>query len=200
MNVILTIHRTIMPDMRWGEMDDNFDLERLDNFLSSDDSPKNSMMVSDLDGFLHGIICSPLIIPSEEWIPLALGAAPADVPGWVLRDVDDLYRGILQGLMSVPPVVEPIFWLAREGHVIAMDWCEGFMQAVALRPKEWLRLTESGTDGHLITPIMVHLLDEQGNSVLGISQDKLDNALAEAANAIPAAVEEIFSYWGSIAA
>ena len=40
------------------------------------------------------------------------------------------------------------------------------MDAVALRPKEWLRLTESGTDGHLVAPIMVHLLDDNGNSVM----------------------------------
>ena len=76
-----------------------------------------------------------------------------------------------------------------------MDWCEGFMQAVALRPKEWLRLTESGTDGHLVAPIMVHLLDDNGNSVMGIPQEELDQVLAEAADAIPDAVAEIFSYW-----
>ena len=56
------------------------------------------------------------------------------------------------------------------------------MQAVALRPKEWLRLTESGTDGHLVAPIMVHLLDDNGNSVMGIPQEELDQVLAEAAD------------------
>lgn len=64
----------------------------------------------------------------------------------------------------------------------------GFMQAVALRPKEWLRFTESGTDRHLIAPIVAHLFDDNGNSVMGIPQEKMDEALAEAANAIPAAV------------
>lgn len=73
-----------------------------------------------------------------------------EVPSWVLDDITDLYMGIAQGLMANPPAVEPIFWQAREGHVIAMDWCEDFMQAVSLRPKEWLRPTESGTDGHLM--------------------------------------------------
>lgn len=88
-------------------------------------------------------------------MPVALGADPANVPEWVLNDLTDLYMGIAQGLVANTPVVEPIFWQAYEGHVIAMDWCEGLMQAVALTPKEWLRLTESGTDGHLVTPIMV---------------------------------------------
>ena len=176
-------------------MSDNIDLEGLDAYLSSDDSPDDCMMLSDMDGFLHGVICSPVMIPSEEWMPVALGADPVDVPEWVLNDITDLYMGIAQGLVADPPVVEPIFWQAREGHVIAMDWCEGFMDAVALRPKEWLRLTESGADGHLVTPIMVHMMDDNGHSVMGIPHEELQQVLAEAADAIPEAVVEFFSYW-----
>lgn len=68
--------------------------------------------------------------------------------------------------------------------VIAMDWCEGFMEAVSLRPKEWLRLTESSTHGHIMTPILAHLLDDNGNSVLGIPQEKLDETLAQACSVL----------------
>jgi uncharacterized protein len=176
-------------------MDDNLDMEALDGYLSSDDSPENCMMLSDLDGFIHGVICSPEQIPSEEWMHVALGGEPDAVPPWVIDDITDLYMGVAQGLMNDPPNVEPIFWQAREGHVIAMDWCEGFMQAVALRPREWLRLTESGADGHLIAPMVTHMLDDNGNSLMGIPHEKLDQALAEAADAIPDAVAEIFLYW-----
>lgn len=179
-------------------MSDEIDLEGLDAYLSSDESPENCMMLSDMDGFIHGVICSPVIIHSDEWLAVALGANPEDVPNRVLNDITDLYMGIAQGLVANPPVVEPIFWQAHEGHVIAMDWCEGFMQAVALRPKEWLRLTESGTDGQLVTPIMVHLMDENGNSVMGIPQEEIDQVLAEAADAIPDTVSEIYQFWRSL--
>ena len=117
------------------------------------------MMLSDLDGFLHGIVCSPVPVPSKEWLPVALGGSPDEVPDWVLQSIMMIHDSIIQGLTFAPPEVEPIFWKAQEGHVIAMDWCEGFMQALSLRPKQWLRLTESGTGGQLITPIMVHLLE-----------------------------------------
>ena len=102
---------------------------------------------------------------------------------------------IAQGLAHDPQVVEPIFWQAKEGHVIAMDWCEGFMKAVNLNPKEWLRLSESGTDGHLMTPILLHMIDEQGNSMMDITQEKLDKALDQAAEVIPETVARIYSYW-----
>ena len=40
-------------------MSDEIDLEALDAYLSSDESPENCMMLSDLSGFLHGVVCSP---------------------------------------------------------------------------------------------------------------------------------------------
>lgn len=176
-------------------MNGNIDLAALDAYLSSDDSPENCMMLSDLDGFLHGVICSPVPVPAEEWMAVALGGSPKDAPSWVINDITDLYMRIVTGLAETPPEVEPIFWQAKEGHVIAMDWCEGFMDAVALRPKQWLRLTESGADGHLVTPIMVHMLDDNGNSVMGVSQEQLDEVLQEAAAAIPNAIAQIYDYW-----
>lgn len=69
------------------------------------------------------------------------------------------------------------------------------MQAVSLRPKDWLRLTESGIGGQLITPMMVHLLDENGNSVMGIPQEDLDQSLDEAAEQIPLSVVAIHQFW-----
>jgi len=171
------------------------ELETLDDYLSSDDSPDECMMLSDLDGFLHGVACSPVLIPATEWMPAALGGSPEEIPNWVLESISVIYTNIIGGLTSEPPEVEPIFWQAAEGHVIAMDWCEGFMKAVSLRPKEWLRLTESGTGGQLITPIMVHLLDDEGNSVMGIPQEQLDETLEKAAEKIPASVVAIQRFW-----
>jgi uncharacterized protein len=173
------------------------DLDSLDAYLSSDESHEDCMMLSDLDGFLHGVACSPVAIPSKEWMPVAIGGSPDEVPDWVLQSIMLVYDSIIKGLNFDPPEVEPIFWQAKAGHVIAMDWCEGFMQAVSLRPKQWLRLTESGTGGQLITPIMVHLLDEDGNSVMGIPLAKLNDALAVAAEKIPTSVVAIHSFWAS---
>ena len=96
------------------------------------------MMLSGLDGFLHGIACSPVAIPSEEWMAVSLGGAPEDVSSWALESIAVIFLNIIKGLTTDPPEVEPIFWQAPEGRVIALDWCEGFMPAVSLRLKEWL--------------------------------------------------------------
>jgi uncharacterized protein len=153
------------------------------------------MMLSDLDGFLYGIACSPVLIRAEEWMPVAFGGSLKTVPKWVLESVAMRFKSIADGLTRISPQVDPIFWQHRDGHVIAMDWCEGFMTAVQLRPKDWLRLTESGVGGELITPIMVHMLDDQGHSILGVSHDELDQTLAEAAEEIPRCVVGIHQFW-----
>ncbi|WP_424176548.1 hypothetical protein [Yoonia sp. TsM2_T14_4] len=43
-------------------MSDEIGLESLGAYLWSDDSPDDYMMLSDLDGFLRGVICSPVVI------------------------------------------------------------------------------------------------------------------------------------------
>ena len=46
-----------------------------------------------------------------------------------------------------------------------------------------------------MTPILLHMIDEQGNSIMGITQEKLDKALDQAAEVIPETVARIYSYW-----
>ena len=49
---------------------DHIDLEALDRFLMSDRSPSESMMLSDLDGFLTGIAVGPELVMPSEWLPI----------------------------------------------------------------------------------------------------------------------------------
>lgn len=52
---------------------DRVDLEALDRFLISDRAPPDSMMLSDLDGFLTGIAVGPEFVMPSEWLPLIFG-------------------------------------------------------------------------------------------------------------------------------
>lgn len=73
-------------------------LEDLDTYLSSDAAPDACMMLSDLDGFLHGVACAPVPIPAEDWLPIALGSSPEDVPKDVLDTTRALHDQICAGL------------------------------------------------------------------------------------------------------
>ena len=43
------------------------DLDALDEYLMSDHSPDDSMGLSDLDGFLTGVVVGPELILPSEW-------------------------------------------------------------------------------------------------------------------------------------
>jgi len=171
------------------------DLEILDTFLRSDTSPDHCMQLSDLDGFLTGIVCSPNLIVPSEWLLVALGSQNIDVQSDILGLIMQRYNEIVAGLNSDPSILEPVFWRAKEGHVIAMDWCEGFMDAFALRRDDWdaLMRTQEGRDW--MFPILAHQFNEDGTSQVGASEEQIDALLASAAEKIPETVPHIFTFW-----
>lgn len=109
------------PIKEKGAMSDEIDLEGLDAYLMSDDSPENCMMLSDLDGFLHGVICSPIEVPQAECLRKAMGGPFSKVPPEILQAITDIYDNIGEGMALPEPEAEPIFWRVKESHVIAMD-------------------------------------------------------------------------------
>jgi len=170
-------------------------LDRIDDYLSSDDSPEGSMSLSDLDGFIHGLVCSPEPIPATVWLSIALGDDLGTVPAEVINDITDHYMAVALSLSRTNPSPEPIFWEDNKGNVIAMDWCEGFMDSVKLAPETWLKLSNSYEHGHLMAPILAHMLDDEGNSLLCIPNDRLNELLDEASIKIPDATVGIPRFW-----
>ncbi len=168
-------------------MSDN--LFELDAYLQSDDSPANCMMLSDLDGFLTAVVCTPTSIPN--WADVAFGAA-ASVPQRIMDLTTQRLEAIKATLSSATPVLEPVFWQAPEGHAIAMDWCEGFIEAIKLNPKPWDEFGQSPHGAKLMLPILVHMFDDDGNSVFGLSEEDIDESLAVAGDAIPQVVPLIY--------
>ena len=161
-----------------------FDLEKLDEYLSSERSPENSMSVSDLDGFITGTVCSPDLILPSEWMSKVWGTnSPA------VEDVDDhaeatkaiieRYNEIAVMLNDEPSVIEPVFWQAPEGHTIAMDWCEGVMDAFHMRMDDWADLLETEDGRDWMFPILAHMIDDEGTPLVGATQDQLDALLVQ---------------------
>jgi uncharacterized protein len=175
-------------------------LDKLDAYLSSKISPSESMMLSDLDGFLTGILCSPDFVLPSEWLPIVWGASQPNVDDsethiWATQAILERYNEIANCLNSEPPYVEPIFWKAKEGHVIAMDWCEGFVEAYQLRKEAWREFLVTPEGYQWMAPIFAHLFDKDGRSLSGASEEELDKVLDDAAKQLPEVVPNIFTHW-----
>ena len=102
------------------------DLDALDDYLMSDHAPDESMGLSDLDGFLTGIVVGPELIPPSEWLSVIWGG---DEPKFeteeemrtILSTIMGRYNEIVACLNFDPNNFEPIFWEGPEGEVIASD-------------------------------------------------------------------------------
>ena len=69
------------------------DLDALDEYLS-ERAPDDSMGLSDLDGFLTGVIVGPELIAPSEWLPIIWGDADPEF------ETEDEMRVILGTIMG----------------------------------------------------------------------------------------------------
>src|SRR3954471_15353039 len=141
------------------------DLDLLDMYLLSDQSPPECMLLSDLDGFLTGIAIGPDIVMPSEWLPHVWGGEEpvfddhlqaSAILGTIMGRYNAILREVGEGVFG------PLFWETVDGTVIVADWAEGFMHAVALRADAWEPLMRSKRLGRLLLPILAVCADEDG--------------------------------------
>lgn len=123
-------------------------LRRLDDALA--DLPLDEpMLLSELDGFLTGVLVCPAPIMPAEWLQNVWGAdegivAPFEDPldvQWFTDAVMARYNAIARDLGRRKP--QPIFDIdERNGDVLWELWIDGFAQAMALRPDSWAGLAD----------------------------------------------------------
>lgn len=176
------------------------DIEALDEFLASESAPKDSMLLSDMDGFLTAVAIGPGLIKPSEWLPVIWrGVSPAfetaEQAEFITGQIFARYNQIRQTSAAGPNYIEPWFWEKPDGTVIAMDWCEGFFEGVQLRMDAWAALLEDNHGRTVFSPIAAHLSDATGELMTKGTSEEVAAALDRAASMIPAAVYEIRRFW-----
>lgn len=121
-------------------------LRRLDDALA--DLPLDEpMLLTELDGFLTGILVSPDLIMPGEWLKIVWGSddggvAPFDDPldvQWFADAVMARYNEIARDLGRGKP--QPILDVdERNGDVLWELWIDGFSEAMNMRPESWAAL------------------------------------------------------------
>lgn len=107
------------------------------------------MLLTELDGFLTGLLVSPEPIAAEEWMTMVWGTEVDGVPPfddpldvkWFAAAVAarrdeiarDLVRGRLQPILDVDE---------RDGEVLWEGWIDGFAEAIGLRPDAFQALAD----------------------------------------------------------
>ena len=172
------------------------DLDALDDYLMSDHAPDNSMGLSDLDGFLTGVVVGPELITPSEWLAVIWGGGEPEFETEeemrsVLGTIMGRYNEIAACFNNDPDEFDPIFWEGSEGEVIASDWAGGFLDAVALRTLAWRPLIEDDRAGILMAPLFLL------NGDISFDDSPIDEheLLAEASDMLPTCIAGIHEFW-----
>jgi len=189
-------------------MGDTVSLDDLARFLNSDNAPGGCMDLSELDGFLAGLVAGPEPVPRDEWIaevwdnedPDYFDEAEGEA---VEQAIFDRYDAIEKSLDATPLGYTPIFWQDESGTTVAEDWAAGFMQAVSLRSQAWQPALADEDASMLLIPIASlagMTLPEAERGGQAMTDDALDGLVEDAEQVLPVCVLGLRRFWQERAA
>ncbi len=178
------------------------ELDELDDFLLSDDTPDGCMDLPGLDGYFAALVLNPVQIMPSEYLPWIWDIEEGEegpsfssveqanrIMGLVMRYYNGVLEDIRRGCFA------PLFYtLAQEDGSEFYDaegWAEGFMRGVYLFSEPWMAVFEHHQA--LLAP-MVLLGTESGWELLDSSAD-VRQATQEAYEAIASSVALLDEYF-----
>jgi uncharacterized protein len=127
-------------------------LDRLLLDLPDDGEP---MLVSELDGYLAGVLVCPDLVMPGEWLRHVWSRDAGEGSQPVFADMAQIqatvgaimehYNALAQGLTGERPRYVPILDADPATKEVLWEvWADGFGRAVDLRPDSWTAIAESG--------------------------------------------------------
>jgi uncharacterized protein len=178
-------------------------LDDLAQFLNSDNAPQGCMDLSELDGFMAGLIAGPEPVARDEWLAEVWDNEEPDYIDDAEREAVEeaifaRYDAIESGLDATPLGYAAILWQDEAGTTVAEDWAAGFMQAVSLRSKAWQPALADEDASMLLIPIaslagMTLPEGERGGQAM--TDDALDGLVDDAEQVLPVCVLGLRRFW-----
>jgi uncharacterized protein len=178
-------------------------LDELALFLNSDSAPQGCMDLSELDGFLAGLVAGPEVVPREELLSEVWDNEEPDYADdaeqeAVEQAIFDRYAAIEAGLDAAPLGYSAILWQDEAGTTVAEDWAAGFMQAVTLRSKDWQPALADEDASMLLIPIASlagMTLPEAERGGQAMTEDALEGLMQDAEQVLPVCVLGLRRFW-----
>lgn len=173
-------------------MHTNAEIEHLEDLLSNIEVMPDAMCVSELDGYIAGLLLCPEMIMPSEWLPevWALDAEPQfaniEQAQATIGAVMAHYNRVAENLASRDTPYEIVLEQAEgEGEPFWEFWIAGFEQAMRLRPEAWRAYFDAGdTKVEAAFSVICGLLEmERGESSL--PKDRQEELEKHACNLIP---------------
>ena len=174
-------------------------LKLLEKQLASLDDDE-AMLLTELDGFLAGILVCPDLIMPGEWLPTVWGgmnkeAAPVFENSKQVEQLVGLimerYNAVAADLQRGFGHYEPLFNVdTRHDEVLWEIWIDGFDTALQLRPEAWVKLRGSDGDARGALAGLVALV-QIGRGESTLQKEQVDDLTAKAPDLIPHYIETL---------
>ena len=174
-------------------------LKLLEKQLASLDDDE-AMLLTELDGFLAGILVCPDLIMPGEWLPMVWGgmnkeAAPVFENSKQVEQLVGLimerYNAVAADLQRGFGHYEPLFNVdTRHDEVLWEIWIDGFDTALQLRPEAWVKLRGSDGDARGALAGLVALV-QIGRGESTLQKEQVDDLTAKAPDLIPHYIETL---------
>lgn len=174
-------------------------LDRLEELLRSLPVENEPMSVSELDGFVTGLLSCPEMIPPSDWLSHVWGlGGTAQFPD--LKTAEATIEAVMAhyndvaAQMTTTLQIEPIYETdLNSGETLWEPWVDGYSRAIALRSDAWDALFQRADEETQSSMIFLMALHDicTGNSKF--SDHEIKQIDKEAPDLIPNCVETILS-------
>ena len=176
-------------------------LDELDQLLL--DQSDDCMLLTQLDGFLTGILVSPEMISPGHWLKHVWAGEDGkgepdfeDVAG-LQRFIDliMLHYNEIRASLGQPGTFEPVLETdTRNGDVLWEMWIDGFARAMELAPNGWRRIATGKDVGPHAALKGIETLHNFASGTKKLSRKQEDRWDAEAPDLIPTWVEKLHAW------
>ena len=132
-------------------------LDRLADLLNQmAESNEDVMMLEQLDGFLAGVLVSPDMIPTSQWLPHLWdknGSAGEKPAADNLKQIEKLLKLVMEHYNSIATSLlpgseygyEPVLSVVQDTDIeVPHVWGLGFARALTAYPASWMKILSSG--------------------------------------------------------
>lgn len=182
------------------------EMDELDQFLLSDATSDETMMLDSLDGYLTAIVIGPASIKTSEWLPGVWGPSEKDEPAFetyeqaerILELILQQRNGVVESLQRDPDQFEPVFdSVVYEGdtqeYLDGEMWAHGFMRGIELRKDDWKQFLDDPKCVEMLYPIYLLGADKVTEKEELLVETPAQRE--ELTRQIPASVAAIYRYW-----
>lgn len=160
----------------------------------------DGMLVSDLDGFVAGILVCPDLIMPSEWLPLVWGGDEDTEPVFEnAKQAEQLVSLIMEHYNATARDLQasryaPVFEVdLRHDETLWELWIEGFEAAMQLRPDSWATLLQSDEETRTALAGLITLV-KIGRGESDLPQSEIDELTENAPDLIPTWIDTLHAW------